>query len=114
MAAYLCVLPRFRAQLLDSVQILPLPNIYKVPFDCCGRSHQWADEVRPATFTLSAFKIPVRRARASFAAQQHVVIHADTHAATGVAPFKSGVEENLVEAFGLRFSLHTPRTGHNE
>src|ERR1700746_808324 len=64
-----------------------------------------ADEVRAAVLALPAFKVAVAGAGAALVRGQDVGVHADAHAAAGVAPLETGFAENFVEAFffGLRF-----------
>src|SRR5205809_6392808 len=69
-----------------------------------GGGHDRADEVRAAVLALAALKIAVRRAGAALVRRQDVGVHADDHAAAGVAPLETGGTENFVEAlfFGPR------------
>src|SRR5271157_203926 len=77
------------SNLLGSVDARPLAHIDEMAFNRRGSGHHRADEVRPAAFALPAFEIAIRRAGRALAARKHVVVHADAHAATGVAPFES-------------------------
>src|SRR5947209_2318411 len=79
--------------------------VNEVAGDGGGRGHYWADEMRAAVFTLTAFEIAIRSAGAAFVRRKNVGVHGETHAAASVAPFKASVAKNFVEAFlfGLRF-----------
>ena len=43
------------------------------------------------------------------AARQNILVHRNAHAASRIAPFKTGFAEDSVESFGFRLGLH--RTG---
>src|SRR5256884_2235599 len=79
----------------------------------CG-GHYRAYEVRAAVFALAALEITVRRAGAAFVGRQDVGVHADAHAAAGVAPLETGVAENLVEAFFFGLRLDAAGAGDNQ
>ena len=93
---------------------IPLADVHEMSFDRCGGGHHGADQMRAAAFALASFEIAIGSAGGAFAAGQNVVIHADAHAAAGVAPFETGVDENFIQAFffGLRF--HYARAGDGE
>src|SRR5437660_4680578 len=67
-----------------------------------------------AAFALPPLEITVRCASASFAGGQHVVVHANTHAASGIAPFKSCLAENAVEPFLFRIGFDHTRARYNQ
>src|SRR6185437_5823527 len=67
-----------------------------------------------AVFALTAFEIAIGSAGAAFVRLQNVVVHADAHAASGIAPLESGGDKNFVEAFGFRLRFHAARTGNDE
>src|SRR5258708_1562728 len=79
-----------------------------------GRGHHRADEVRAAVLALAALEIAIAGAGAALVRRQDVGVHADAHAAAGVAPLETGGGENLVESFffGLRFDA--ARARHNQ
>src|SRR5437868_14257530 len=64
----------------------------------CG-GHYGAYQVGAAVFALAALEIAIGGAGAALVGRQHVGVHADAHAAAGVAPLKTGGGENFVEAF---------------
>src|ERR1700746_2299339 len=76
-------------------------DIHEMASDGGGCGHDGADEVRAAVFALAAFEIAVGCAGAALVRRQNVGVHADAHAAARVAPFETGLGENLVEAFFL-------------
>src|SRR5690242_9324601 len=88
--------------------------INEVPGNCCCGCHDWADKVRAAVLALAAFEIAIGGTRAALVRWQDVGVHADAHAAPGVAPFKTRLAEYFVEPlfFSLRFDA--ARTRHNQ
>ena len=66
------------------------------------------------TAALTAFEVAVAGGGASFARSENVGVHAETHAATGLAPVESCRGEDLVEAlfFSLRFDGLRARDDH--
>src|SRR5216683_669619 len=79
-----------------------------------GCGHDWADEVRAAVLALAAFEIAIAGAGAALVGRQDVSVHADAHAAAGVAPLEAGVAENFVEAFFFSLRLDAAGAGHNQ
>ena len=59
------------------------------------RGHDRADQVRPAVLALAAFEISIRSTGGPFSGKQQIRIHGDAHTASRIAPFESGVKENL-------------------
>jgi hypothetical protein len=59
-----------------------------------------------AAFALASFEVAIRRAGASFSGRQHIGVHADTHAASRVAPLETGISEDLIQAFLLGLRLN--------
>src|SRR6266851_4210625 len=59
--------------------------------------HYRAHQVRASALALPPLEVAVRRACASLARLQHVGVHRDTHAASRLAPFETGLRENLIE-----------------
>src|ERR1700761_8765623 len=64
-----------------------------------------------ATAALAAFEVAVRSGGAAFAGLQDVGVHAETHAAAGLAPLEAGGLEDEVEAFFFGLMLHALRAG---
>src|SRR6266478_1668042 len=89
-------------------------DVDKMAGDGGGGGHYRADEVRAAVFALAALEVAVAGAGAAFVGRQDVGVHADAHAAAGVAPLETGGAENFVEAlfFGLR--LDAAGAGDNQ
>src|SRR5438876_7762034 len=79
-----------------------------------GGRHYRADEMGAAVFALAAFEIAVRCAGAALVRRQDVGIHADAHAAAGVAPLEARFAENLVEAFFFGLRVDAARAGNNQ
>src|SRR5579872_5971158 len=94
--------------------VAPVADVDKVAFDCGSGGHERADEMGASVFSLAALEIAIRRAGAALVRLKNVVIHADTHAASSIAPFESGVAENFVEAFGFGLCFHAARAGNDE
>src|SRR4051795_5627934 len=78
------------------------------------RGHQRRHEVSAATRTLTTLEVSVRRRGAALSRLELVGVHAQTHRATGVAPFRAGLFEHDVQPllFGLQPDAH--RTRHDE
>src|SRR5260370_3672840 len=76
-----------------------------------GCGHKRADQVRAAVFALAALEIAVGGAGAAFVGRQDVGVHADAHAAAGIAPLEAGGGENFGQAFffGLRLGAARAR-----
>src|SRR6266566_2370129 len=102
-----------RSCLLDRSDV-KFAHVHEVAGNGRGRGHDWADQVRAAVFALAAFEIAVRSARAAFMWRQNIRVHANAHAAAGIAPLKACGGENLVEPFFFRLRLYSARAGHNE
>src|SRR5436190_19033460 len=79
-----------------------------------GGGHYRADEMRAAVFALAALEITVRCAGAAFVRRQDVSVHADAHAAAGIAPLETRFAENFVEAFFFGLRLNAARAGDNQ
>src|SRR6266403_5002445 len=79
---------------------------------CCG--HNRADQVRAAVFALAALEIAIAGAGAAFVRWQDVRVHADAHAASGVAPLDTGSSEDFVQPFFFSLGLDAARAGNDE
>ena len=64
--------------------------------------------------TLAAFEISIRCAGGTLSAQEDVVIHADAHTTTRIAPLESGVAKDLVQSFGFGFHFHPARARNHQ
>src|SRR5690348_3353343 len=85
-------------KLLDGHDV-EFAHVDEMSGDGGGGGHDRADEMRAAVFALAALKVAVAGAGAAFVRRQNVGVHADAHAAAGIAPLESGGTENLVEPF---------------
>src|SRR5580698_3077432 len=74
-----------------------------------GRDHRRAHDVGQGTAALTAFKIAVGGRGAAFARRDQFAVRAIAHGAAGIAPLKTGIEENTIETFGLGLPLHRIR-----
>src|ERR1700681_1071765 len=90
--------------LLDGGDAVEGTYVDEMAGDRCGGGHYRADEVRAAVFALAAFEVAIAGAGAAFVRRQYVGVHANAHAASGVAPLETGGGKDFVEAFffGLR------------
>src|SRR5712692_1631769 len=70
--------------------------------------------MRAAIFALTAFEVAVAGAGAPLVWGQDVGVHADAHAAAGVAPLETGGAENFVEAFFFGLRLNAAGAGDNQ
>src|SRR6267142_763952 len=71
-------------------------DVYEVAgYGGCG-GHYGAYQVSAAVFALAALEIAIGGAGAALVRRQHVGIHADAHAAAGIAPLEAGGGENFV------------------
>src|SRR6185295_11588596 len=77
----------------------------------CG--HGGTNEMSTAAATLTAFKISIARRSATLARIKNVGVHAETHRATSLAPFKPCREENTIQSFSFSRLFDSKRTGHN-
>src|SRR5690242_19904911 len=91
-----------------------LADVHKMAGDGGGCGHDRAYQVRAAALALTAFEIAVRRAGAALAGRQDVVVHTNAHAASGVAPFETGVSQDAIETLSFRFGLDHARAGHDQ
>src|SRR5690242_17869951 len=96
-----CLLPR------------PLAHVDEMARDGRCRRHYWAHQVGSPALALPPLEVAVRRARASLARLQHVGVHRDTHAASRLAPFETGLRENLIEPELLCLLLDQLRSRHD-
>src|SRR5208282_750259 len=72
-----------------------------------------ADQVRASSAALPAFEVAVAGRRAALSRLQDVWIHAETHRASRLAPFKPGIQKNAVQSFFFRRVLDRLRARHH-
>src|SRR5262249_49715634 len=63
-----------------------------------GRTHE---ERSPRRTPLAPLEVPVGGRGANLAPLKFVLVHAETHRTTGLAPLEPGLQEDLVEPLGL-------------
>src|SRR5208337_5123952 len=80
--------PRHQTVLLKS----PIPNVGEMPSDGRCRRHHRTDQVRASSAALPPFEVSVAGRGAALSRLQDVGIHAETHGASRLAPFESGVQ----------------------
>src|SRR5690242_16621166 len=85
-------------------------DVHKMSGNRGRRGHDGADQMRTAAFALAALEIAIGGAGAALARRKHVLVHGDAHAASGLAPLESRVEENPVESFLFGFGFDDLRT----
>mmetsp|Transcript_3834 Transcript_3834/g.8867 ORF Transcript_3834/g.8867 Transcript_3834/m.8867 type:complete len:264 (+) Transcript_3834:1075-1866(+) len=66
--------------------------------------------MRSATATLSALEVTIGGRCASLLGFELVVVHSQTHRASGFAPVESGLDQDLVESLVLGLLLHETRS----
>src|SRR5258706_12056340 len=79
----------------------------------CG-GHYGAYQVGAAVFALAALEIAIGGAGAALVRRQDIGVHADAHAAAGIAPLETGRGENFVEAFLFGLGFDAARAGNNK
>ena len=89
----------------------PRADVSEVAGDGGGCGHLRRDEVGAATAALAALEVAVRCGGATLAGCEDVRVHAEAHAAAGLAPLKAGGLEDGVEAFLLGLALDGLRAG---
>src|ERR1700754_4101637 len=89
----------------------PLPDVDKMSGNRRRRRHRRRNQMRAAFKSLAALEIAVRGRGAALFRGQLVGIHRKAHRAARFAPFESGLDEDLVEAFGFCLFLHDARAG---
>src|SRR5688500_17297097 len=62
---------------------------------------------------LTSFEIAVRGRGAAFFRRELVGVHRKAHRAAGFAPFKAGLDEDLVETLSFRLLLHKTRARYD-
>src|SRR6266853_665288 len=87
------------SSLLDGGNVVEGTDVNKMAGNRGGGGHDRADEMRAAVFALAALEIAIAGAGAALVRRQYVGVHADAHAAAGVAPLETGRGENFIEAF---------------
>src|ERR1035438_7833328 len=91
----------------------PIPNVSEMPGNRRRRRHHGADQVRASSASLPAFEITVAGRRAALSWLQDVGIHAETHRASRLAPFKPRIQKNAVQSFLFRRELDRLRARHH-
>src|SRR6266849_9293323 len=91
-----------------------LAHIHEMAGDGGGGGHDRADKMRATVFALPALEVAIAGAGAALVRRQDVRVHADAHAASGVAPLETGGGENFVEPFFFGLRLDSARTWNDE
>src|SRR5699024_5044441 len=78
-----------------------------------GGGHHRGDQVGAPALALPTLEVAVGGGGRPLPRLQLVGIHAQTHRATGLAPFGTEVQEDLVQALLLGLQPHPRRTGHD-
>src|SRR5690242_4731685 len=87
---------------------IPLSDVDEMSGNRGSCSHRRRNEMRAALIALAALEIAVRGRGAALAGRELVGIHRKTHRAARLAPFKTGLDEDLVETFRLGLGFHKP------
>jgi hypothetical protein len=85
---------------------LPFPDVKESPFNSSRSRHGWTNQVGPSSFSLTPFEVSVARTGASFSRLENIVIHRQTHAATGLSPFKTSGNKSFIEALFLSLNFN--------
>ena len=93
--------------------ILPIPNVRKVSRNRRRCRHHRTHQMRPSPSPLPSFKIPVAGRRAPLSRLQNIRIHSQAHRASRLAPLKSRILKNPVQALpapppASRFAIPAP------
>src|SRR5712671_6960224 len=97
-----CASGRRRRVVIDPRHSLPLPHIDKATRDGRRCRHRGRHQVGATLVTLPAFEVAVGGRSAALPRLELVGVHGQAHGATRLAPFEACLNEDLVEAFGLR------------
>src|SRR5699024_8258323 len=84
------------------------------PPNGCRRGHERRDQMSATTLALSSLEIAVRGGCAALSRTELVRVHAQTHRATRLTPFRTRSDECSVESFRLGRLPYAHRTGHNQ
>src|SRR5215472_11204572 len=66
-----------------------------------------------AALALASLEVAIRRAGASLLRLEDIGVHAQAHAATGLAPFKAGLGEDAMQPQRFRLAFDLLRTRHH-
>ena len=85
---------------------------------CCagergGGGHRRAGEMGARARPLAADEVAVGGGDAALARRHGLAVHGEAHRAAGLAPLEAGVDEDAVEALGLRLALHRLGARHH-
>src|SRR5690242_20182902 len=94
-------------------RLRPVADIDEMAGDRGRRCHRGADQVRASALALASFKVAIRGARAALARLQDVGVHAQAHAASGLAPFETSRGEYAIESELFRLMLDLLRSRHH-
>src|SRR5260370_6321795 len=101
------------ARLLDGGDV-EFAHVHKMAGNGGGGGHDRADEMRATVFALASLEVTIAGAGTAFVGRQDIGVHADAHAAAGVAPLESGGAENFVETFFFGLRLDAAGAGDNQ
>src|SRR5437773_9883089 len=83
------------------VPVLALADVHKMSGHRRSGCHHRTHQMSPTAFTLASFEVAIRRTGAALSRRQDIGVHADTHAATGIAPLETSVAEYFIQPFFL-------------
>ena len=78
------------------------------------RGDRRGDEVRTTASTLAALEVSVGRRGTALTDFKLIGIHTEAHGTTRLAPFETGVKEDLVETFRFGLLFYPMRARNNE
>src|SRR5579884_1104492 len=103
-----------RRNSFDVGDAVEFAHVHEMPCDGGGGGHDRAHQMRAAVASLAPFEIAIRSAGAALVRRQNVGVHADAHAAAGVAPLEASLRENSVQAFFFRSVLDAAGAWNDE
>ena len=83
---------------IEQVAQVLFSDIHKFTVHCGSSCHCRADQVRPRTFALTAFKVTVGSRSTVYASRHFIRVHPQASRASWLAPFKSRIDENFVQS----------------
>src|ERR1700687_1858488 len=79
----------------------------------CRRRHRGARQMGTGLGPLAADEIAIRGRNRALAGSHRFAVGGEAHRASGLTPFETCVDEELVESFGHCFAFHRLRTRHD-
>src|SRR5450432_2935350 len=87
-------------------------HVDEMPGDAGRSRHRGADQMGAAARALPPLEVAIGGRRATLAGFEPIVVHRETHRASGLAPFETRGREHAIEAFALSLRLDQARARH--